>query len=282
MKLADGIYFVEGKNKGKYPYCNSLIVGNVIIDAGCGIDIVRELSQKVDILLLTHTHPDHAAGAWIFNETGKKVLSPDVETEIETLAKRFAPPLAEKWMKVVSEVMGLRSFKAEKYESGEVIRASNHEIEAIKVEGHTRDMHVFLIDGKILFGADVDLTKFGPWYGNPESDPEKFEKSVRKLETLDFEVYVSSHEGVFSREEALKKLEEFVSHFKKREEKILEALRTPKSLEELVKLSLIYGRKNSLFKDLLDYFEGNMIKKHLEILMRKGKVAKVGEKFVKN
>ncbi len=281
MKIAEEVYFVEGANRGRYPYCNSLVVGNVLIDAGCGISKVKNLASKVDVLLLSHTHPDHAAGAWIFNKLGKKVLSPEVDTEIDSLAKRFAPPLAEKWKSVVSSVMGLRSFRAEKYDSG-VMRFGKHEIEAIKIEGHTEDMHVFLINGKILFGADVDLTKFGPWYGNPESDPEKFEESMRKLEELDFKIYVSSHERIFSRDEALERLEEYLSHFKRREEKILELLNEPRSLRELVDFSPIYGKKNSLFKELLDYFEGNMIEKHLQILIRKKLVKKVGDVFVKN
>ncbi len=278
VKISRGVFFVEGENRGRYPYCNALIVGSVLIDAGCGINVVKSLVEKVDVLLLSHTHPDHVSGAWIFNEFGKKVLSPETETKIDELARRFAPPLAEKWKEVVSRVMGLKSFEAERYD--DAIAVGGHEIVPIKTEGHTKDMHVLLIDGKILFGADVDLTKFGPWYGNPESDPEKFEKSIRKIEEIEFEVYVSAHEGVFNREDTLKKLEDYVSHFKKREEKILDLLEVPRSVDELVAMSPIYGRKN-FSKELLDYFERNMIEKHLKILEKKGKVKRVDGKFVR-
>ncbi len=270
---------IEGLNRGKFPYCNVLLVKNVLIDAGAGIEVIKELRSKADVLLLSHTHPDHASGAWLFQN--KKILAPgDFRTDIDSLAERFVgKELAEVWKSFVTSAAGMKSFECERYSSGVVIE--DPLIEAIPVPGHSADHHVLLIENKFLFGSDVDLTSFGPFYGNPESDPYLFKREIRKLFRLDFEVFISAHsKPVFGREEALHKIEAFIAKFDEREEKILELLEDPKTLDELVEISPIYGRK-PYAKEMLDFFERTMIEKHLRKLVQDGKVRKDGDYYVR-
>lgn len=265
MKLADGVYFVEGRNRGKFPYCNCLLVDNLLIDSSCGIDVMNALSEKFDLLLLTHTHPDHSSGAWFAERLGKRVYTPHPSTKVEELAKRFAPGIEERWMDFARTVVGLRDFNATLYNADFDFSTKNHEIELIETEGHTVDMHLVLIDSRILFSADVDLTSFGPWYGNPESDPEKFRKSIEKLYSYDFSVAVPSHrEPVDGREKIDELLSDFLEHFDRREEEILNLWNAGYSVDEIVEISPIYRGRKSVRKDILDYFERNMIVKHLK------------------
>ncbi len=270
---------IEGLNRGKFPYCNVLLVKNVLIDAGAGIEVIKELRSKADVLLLSHTHPDHASGAWLFQN--KKILAPgNFRTDIDSLAERFVgKELAEVWKSFVTSAAGMKSFECGRYSSGVVIE--DPLIEAIPVLGHSADHHVLLIENKFLFGSDVDLTSFGPFYGNPESDPYLFKREIRKLFRLDFEVFISAHsKPVFGREEALHKIEAFIAKFDEREEKILELLEDPKTLDELVEISPIYGRK-PYAKEMLDFFERTMIEKHLRKLVQDGKVRKDGDYYVR-
>ncbi len=284
MKLADGVRFITGKNGGKFPFSNSLLVADkLLIDAGCGIELVKELAGRVDAAVISHTHPDHAAGCWIFNELGKDVFSPEgFETTIESLALRFVgEKLSSVWIEFVTKAMGLKDFTSQPYRGGEII-LKNPEVEAIHTPGHTADMHAFLIDGRILFGSDIDLTPFGPWYGHEESDLDALVESIHKLSELDAEIFISGHrEPIFGRERIAESLERYAEKVEMRNETILRLLSEPKSLEELVKASPIYIKK-PFARELMDYWESRMIEKHLVLLRRKGLVREENGLFLAN
>ncbi|NOY11105.1 MAG: MBL fold metallo-hydrolase [Archaeoglobi archaeon] len=265
MKLADGVCLIEGENAGRFPYCNCLLVDRLLIDSSCGIDRLKEVLDRFDSLVLTHTHPDHASGAWFAESRGKRVFTPHPNTRVEELARRFAPGIEDRWKDFAMNVAGLRDFSGTLYDESHDFSTRNHEVVPVKTEGHTVDMHLFLIDGKILFSADIDLTSFGPWYGNPESDPERFKRSVEKLFSLDFDVIVPSHRPpVFGRDEIDGLLSEFLEHFDRREEEILELWRAGRTVDEIVEISPIYRGRKPGRRDILDYFERNMILKHLK------------------
>ncbi len=281
-KIADKIYFIVGRNSGKFPFCNVLLVDRVLIDAGAGIDIVKELVNRADTLLLSHIHPDHASGAWIFNEAGKVVLAPaGFATDLDSIAKRFmTEKYAELWKRVIAEPIGMKSFRAEGYEEGLMV-FDNVEIEAVAAFGHTKDHHVFVIDGKIMYGADIDLTSFGPFYGNPEGDLNEFRRSIEKVLEYDVDVFVSSHTNpIFGREKIEDRIVRYLEILDERDKIILDLLAEPKSVEELVEASPIY-RKKPYAKEILDFFEKNMILQHLNKLEREGKVVRLGNSFVR-
>lgn len=280
MKIESDIYFIEGENRGKFPYSNSLLVNNILIDAGLGIEKVKEFSRKVDLLILSHTHPDHSSGAWIFNELGKKVLSPEgFATDLDSLSIRFVgESLSGAWKKFFTG-LGMRSFKSEWYSDGEVLNKSP-EIIAYKLEGHTKDLHIFTIDSNIMYGADIDLTSFGPWYGHKESDIEKFKKSIEKILEFDIDIFISSHrKPIFGRDKIEEEILKYLEVFDKRDQILIKLLTEPRSIEELVKISPFYGKK-PFAKEILDYFEKMMIEKHLERLVKKGKVLRLNDEFI--
>ena len=282
MEIDKGVFFVMGKQRGKFPFSNSLIVKHkAMMDLGCGIETVKDLADKVEFAALTHTHPDHCSGAWVFNFKSKKVLSPKgYKTELESLANRFVNDnLKERWKNFVTKSMGIRDFNVEYYSSGDII-LKEPEIVAIHTPGHTSDMHVFYIDGRIVFGSDIDLTAFGPWYGHKESNIKEFVKSIEKVMDLDASIFVSGHEEpVFGRENIIERLQMYLDVFERRNEILIKLLDKPRSLNELVKLSPFYMKK-PYEKELLDYWEGQMIEKHLRLLIEKGRVVKVDGKYM--
>jgi len=281
MCLEGNIVFVEGLNKGRFPFSNSLLVKglrkNMLIDVGAGFDVLIRFKDRVDLVVVTHLHPDHFALSYLFK--GRKVYVPVVESKYRRLldlAYRYVgKELADTWLSLVKNVMKARDpYFTDVYEEGDVFDLGGVKIHPIHVPGHTVGHHVILIDDSIVYGADIDLTGFGPWYGHVESNIEEFKKSIRKVMELKPEIYVSGHKPpVKGREKILEELERYLGKFDETKMKILDALKEPKSLDELVKMNLIYRRKPYAQK-LLEYWERNMILHNLRLLLEQNIIEK--------
>ena len=65
QEIIDNIWFVQGKNNGRYVFSNSLFINDekkVLIDTGMGRFVIKKLIKKFgqpDIILYTHGHEDH-------------------------------------------------------------------------------------------------------------------------------------------------------------------------------------------------------------------------------
>ena len=65
-------------------------------------------------------------------------------------------------------------------------------VEAVHLPGHTRGHSGFRI-GEVFFLSDIDLTGFGPYYGDVWSDLDDFEASLVKVRDEEAEFYVTFH-----------------------------------------------------------------------------------------
>jgi len=288
MILGNNLAFIEGENKGRFPFSNSLLVKGLrktlLIDVGAGFDVLVKFRDKVDLIIITHLHPDHFALSYLFE--GKKVCVPVIESKyrkLTGLANRYvSKELVDRWLNLVRGVMGARDpYFTDVYEEGDVLDLGGIEVYPIYAPGHTLGHYVVLIGDKVVYGADIDLTKFGPWYGHVESNIEGFKKSIRKVMELEAEIYVSGHRPpIQGKEKILEELEKYSEKFDETKMEILKALKEPKSLDELVKMNLIYRRK-PYAKKLLEYWEKNMIYHHLKMLIEQNIVKKMkNEKYV--
>ena len=88
-----------------------------------------------------------------------------------------------------------------------------------------------------------------------------------------------SHLGVI-KDNISERLDQFLSVFKDRDEKILEFLSSSRSMEDFVEEALIY-QKYPFATTILRFFEAEMISKHLKRLMSKGLVKKKDERFLR-
>jgi glyoxylase-like metal-dependent hydrolase (beta-lactamase superfamily II) len=137
----------------------------------------------------------------------------------------------------------------------------------IHLPGHTIDHTGFGIDGlDTLFLVDIDLTRFGPWYGNSVSDIWYFKRSIEIAMELEPEKVITSHllnpvtEGIQDR------FKEYLEIFDKREKRILENIKQGyDTVKELASVPTIYPRIP--FNAYL-IFEEIMIEKHLESMIK--------------
>jgi hypothetical protein len=125
----------------------------------------------------------------------------------------------------------------------------------------------------------VDLTPFGPWYGDAASDLEAFIATLNDLRPFAARTYLTAHEqGIFTAAEFQRGLAAFEHSIAQREARLLEALATPQTLPGLVARRLIYGKvKEPQF--VYDHMEGQMVAKHLDRLQRQGRITRTPAGF---
>ena len=94
----------------------------------------------------------------------------------------------------------------------------------------------------MFFLSDIDLTGFGPYYGDVWSDLEDFEASLAKVRDEDADFYVTfHHKGVIEgRDEFVRLLDGFAAVIPRRHAAMLEYLAEPRTLEEMADHRFVY------------------------------------------
>jgi glyoxylase-like metal-dependent hydrolase (beta-lactamase superfamily II) len=286
QKITDTLMLIEGENKGKFPFSHSILVEDdvcALIDTGCGIETLKKIQDTIDIVINSHSHPDHAAGNWLFSHIPLKVPVEEVQfnSNIHKLSERYAGETHAKiWRDFVFHTMDFRNAQpTDTFHEGDVLLFGTTRLEAVHTPGHSVGHYCFFERSeRILFSFDIDLTTFGPWYGNRESDINQFKMSIEKVRALNPEVVVSSHRGIIT-ENIEQEFERFTRIFQERDERMINFLEQERTLEEIVDKALIY-RDFSFHPLLLRYWEENMIQKHLAALIEAGRVKRTYDGFL--
>ena len=286
--LTDQILVVKGENNGRFPYSNSILVLDndvIIIDTGCGIHILKRLREQYDIdcVINSHTHPDHSAGNWVFEDKPIHVPEQGFDTSgnAVSLSERFVSSrLAPLWRDMVKGSMGFRDCKpTDAYNEKMTFDFGKTIFRPIHTPGHTKDHYCLYEERKkILISFDYDLTGF-PWYGHRESSLQDFKESIMKIKALSPRVVISSHRGVISQDIDYE-FEQFYRVLDERDERIISLLAKKKSINQLVDSAPIYG-KFPYVEPLLRYWEEEMIMKHLKQLAIRGKIKRDGDFYVR-
>ena len=282
------IFVVQGNNRGRSPFSNSVCVldrTRLLMDTGCGHDIIASLRDSAGIqrVVLSHSHPDHTAGTWQFRSCpGTEVAVPREGAQsissADRLALRFVgPELAGLWKDTYLQATGFRDFTfASRFENGTEFSLGENRFIALHAPGHLADHYcLWEPDRKILVGFDIDMSPFGPWYGNPESDIALFGKSLAMIRALPVETYVSSHARPMKGPHFQKRLSLYEAVFERRDRLVLGALPPdrPVHLDEVVDRSPIYAVDYTTHPDkLLRFGESQMVAKHLLRLASRGLV----------
>lgn len=293
-EISETIFIVHGTNRSRSPFSNSILVldkHSVLMDTGCGLDILRSLNDKLklDLVILSHSHPDHTGGTWILNDAAARpdIIVPGQGAEsigiADKLAARFvSEDLARLWKEKYLPVTGFKDFTyTSEYSGSSEFSTGENRFIALHTPGHLLDHYcLWEPDKKILIGFDIDMSPFGPWYGNPESDIISFKESVKKVKALPAEIYISSHARPMKSPHLIKRLASYESVFAERDRLILDAMPAQEwiDIEEIVRKSLIYQIDYTLHPDrILKFGETQMVRKHLRNLAHSGLVDVEGQ-----
>lgn len=292
--VTDRIHVIHGNNRGRSPFCNAFLVldtVNMLFDTGCGLDIIEKLlaEVRIDRVFVSHSHLDHTAGCRLLQERGSEIMVPaedsDTIATAELLAQRFVGDgLFTTWMDTYPALTGFQDFTVTGTFSHEQEFSSGHtSFVALYTPGHLNDHYCFWSpDEKILMGFDIDLSPFGPWYGNPECDIDLFRDSINQVMAMPMEIYLSAHARPLKNPYITKRLQAFASFFDERDRMILELLEDAPTMgiEDLVRVSPFYDADHACLSDELLWFgEEQMIRKHLTGLKEKGLLMEEGERY---
>jgi glyoxylase-like metal-dependent hydrolase (beta-lactamase superfamily II) len=261
-----------GSDRGKYPYGNSLLVEGteerVLIDPSLSIAERGGAPAPVDRMLISHAHEDHMAGMSTFPDASVHAHHDDLlalhsldgfltvygmPPEIEQV---FAPTLT-------SDFHYAPRVDATGFADGTAF-------------DHTRGHCGFLVepDG-VFFVADIDLTSFGPYYGDHWSDLEDFERAIERARTIDARWYVTfHHKGIVEgASEFRTQLDAFASVIADRERRMLAYLEEPRSIGEMVAHRFVY--RPGVQVTFADHVERLTAERHLTRLVRNGEVVEL-------
>ena len=292
--ITEKIHVIHGNNRSRSPFSNAILVLDrihALMDPGCGLDIMEKLARTIDIdlVITSHSHPDHTSGAWLLqNITNADIAVPREHEEsiskVDKLAVRFVgDDLAELWKNNYLPVTGFKDFTPTKtFAHGHEFSLGQSRFIALHTPGHLEDHYcLFEPDQKILVGFDIDLSPFGPWYGNPESNIVQFQQSIETVSKLPAEVYITSHSRPIKGTYIHKRIRAYERAFSDRENLLLERISTHDwtDPEDIIMESPIYQVDHTRPDEILKYGETQMVTKHLSSLVEKGQIIHLDGKY---
>ncbi|MBW1786304.1 MAG: MBL fold metallo-hydrolase [Deltaproteobacteria bacterium] len=283
------VKFIHG---GRYPHCHTVFIDDgprALIDAASQEDVLLSLHRErpIETLIVSHGHEDHIMHNHLFPEADFWVHEIDapVFSDVDRLIDSYTPESADERSKWRDALINVCHYEVREVDrrlaDGDVLQFGETTCRVIHTPGHTPGHCCFHFpDQRLVFMADLDLVKAGPYYGDVGSSIEDTISSLEYLAALDVDTYLTAHgKGVYEGDpETIKR---YMGVIFEREEMLLEFLEEgPKTLEEITRKGIIYGPPKIImgFWDLA-LSEKYMMSKHLRRLQDQGNVILEGEHF---
>lgn len=242
-----------GEGNGKYPDANCVLVEGarerILLDTTPGLVARgREAIGRVDRILLTHCHEDHLAGNFLFPEASVHAHAADVEgaRSLEAMLDIFTrePERRARLRHLLLETFHyVPRPDARAFEDGEVFELGGGvRVEVVHTPGHTHGHSAFRVEpGGLLFLGDVDLSSFGPYYGDDAGSLVEFEATLERVRGLEAQWYLSSHHvGLVDRATFNERLSRYAAKLVEREQRLLDYLAEPHTLDEIAAHRFVY------------------------------------------
>jgi len=273
-----------GEKSGKFPDGNQVIVQGgemrVAFDTPQVANRIGPAFDEVDLVVLGHVHEDHMAGLHRVPHAQVQVHEADLAAAQSWagLARHFgfagdllAPMKAafEREFNYVPRPDATGYTDGASWDLGGGVRVRAHHL-----PGHTAGHCALVVENEgLAFIGDIDLSGFGPYYGDATSSLRDFRRSLQAVAELDARVWVTSHHrGVITdRGQFLDALEAFTAKLDERHDRLVGYLRGGAlTLDELAARRLIYPP--DFEAEYVSVVERRSIARHLEELVDEGRV----------
>ncbi len=283
-KLTDRVSVLVGPDNGKYPSGNSVVVRgsaeSVIIDPSVTVVELGGAPVPIDAVINSHSHEDHMPGNGLFGDARVHIHEADLPgaVSVEGLMDVYGlqgQPRIDFTQEVIEHFNYTPRPDAEGFADGHRFDLGGTTVEAVHLPGHTRGHSGFRIDGGVFFLSDIDLTGFGPYYGDVWSDLEDFEESLRVVRDEEADYYVTfHHKGVIEGRSAfLELLDGFHAVIGRRHDAMLDFLTEPHSVEDMIDHRFVY--RPHVENTFLLSVERRTAELHLTRMLARGEAAEI-------
>jgi glyoxylase-like metal-dependent hydrolase (beta-lactamase superfamily II) len=272
---------LAGERGGRYPHGNSLLVvgseETLLIDPSLSL-VTRDALPFTDRVLNSHCHEDHVAGNHLYPHVPWLLHEADVPG-IRSLDAMMAiygmsPRIEAAFRKVVVDEFHFRPRPdATGYRDGDVLDLGDVRVRVVHAPGHTRGHSVLHVEpDDVLYLGDIDLSSFGPYYGDAWSSLEDFERTLARVRTIEARWYATFHHiGVVDGRAAfLERLDRFAAVIGAREQRLLAFVAEPRSMDEIVAHRFVYRPGDAV--PFADDVERRSMTQHLVRLVAQGRV----------
>ena len=279
-RLSPHVTVLGGARGGKYPDGNALLVAGkneaLIVDPS--LTIAASELPRVDGVLNSHCHEDHVAGNHRFPDVPWHFHALDLPgiRSLDGMMAIYgfdAATDAAFRRVVVEEFHWTARPDAVAYGDGDVFDLGGVCVRAIHAPGHTRGHCVLAIepDG-VLYLGDIDLSSFGPYYGDAWSSLDDFVRTLASVREIEARWYATFHHvGVIEGRTAfVERLDRFSAVIEDRERRLLAFLAAPRSLDEIAAHRFVYRPSDPV--PYADAVERRSMSQHLTRLGREGRV----------
>ena len=284
---------IFGERRGGYPDGNSLLVTGeretLLIDPALGLRRNPEALPEIHRILLSHCHEDHTASLSLFPDTPVHLHTldrPGLDSLDAMLAiYGYGEPIESDFRRVLVERFHYAPRPdAQPYTDGDVFDAGGVRVRVHHAPGHTRGHCCLMVEWdeagqerRLLYLGDIELTSFGPYYGDAWSDLEAFERSLAWARTVEADWYATFHHiGVLEgRAPFLERLDIFEGAIYRREGQLLEFLAEPRDIEEVAAHRFVYRPKDDVV--FAAAVERRSMQQHIDRLVTAGRVVALDE-----
>ena len=278
-----------GEKSGKYPDGNQVLVRGA--DARVAFD-TPQVAQRigiefdtVDLVILGHVHEDHMAGLPRVPRAAVQVHQADLAAAQSWagLSRHYGYPdavLAPLRSRIEAQFDYQPRPDATAYQDGAAwALGGGVQVRAHHMPGHTAGHCVLVVENEgLAFIGDIDLSGFGPYYGDATSSLADFRRTLVAVAGLDVRTWVTSHHrGVITdRAHFLASLAAFAAKIDQRSERLLALLAAgPLDLDALAQHGLLYPPGHDA--PWADFAERRSIGLHLDELIADGRVRRLDD-----
>jgi glyoxylase-like metal-dependent hydrolase (beta-lactamase superfamily II) len=272
-----------GEKSGKYPDGNQLIVqGGDVRVAFDTPEVANRIGPEldtVDLVILGHVHEDQMAGLHRLPHAPVQVHEADLAAaqSWEGMCQHYGYPadVLDAMHAIVQKDFYYQPRPdATGYSDGAVWDLGGGvRVRAHHLPGHTAGHCALVVESEgLAFIGDIDLSGFGPYYGDATSSLSDFRHTLNKVAELDVRIWATSHHKavITDRAQFLADLARFAGKIDERSAQLLGYLQTPQSLDELVNRRLLYPQGYDV--PFVPCAERHTIGMHLAELQSEGEI----------
>ena len=282
-----------GAQWGKYPDGNQVLVQGPELQVAFDTPVAsRQRAARlaeVDLVILGHVHEDHMAALDLMPQAAVMVHERDVQAARSWEGLKAHYGYADVTLAGVHEMIerdfhyaprpdALPYVDGQCWQLGGGVRVRAHHL-----PGHTAGHCALVVENEgLAFIGDIDLSGFGPYYGDATSSLSEFRQTLKDVAELDAQVWVTSHHKavITDRGQFERDLARFASRIDERSQRLLDQLaQGPMTLAQWVAQGFLYPSGHSA--PWTASAEARTVQQHLDELIAQGLVQQDGETYLR-